>query len=138
MMSKTFDDGIRTILTNEYLYGTFHHFITPSLPLLGDVAYGWSLTYQPLVAIVFMFLNVPCKSRLFTFSDIFPPTKFPLRVCPGQNIIIYITISTFTSVRPYGVVGVTSHFQFLWLYHKMSLIGVAQYVLRVKNMGSMG
>ena len=58
---------------------------------------------------------------------------------------IYITISTFTSVRPsggvsgVGVVGVgvpLSIFKFLQSYDKVSLIKVAWYVLRVKNMHS--
>ena len=49
-----------------------------------------------------------------------------------EGKIIYITISTFTSVRPYGVgvgVGVggvpLSIFKFLQLYHKVSLTKVA-------------
>ena len=57
--------------------------------------------------------------------------------------LIYITISTFTSVRPYGVVrrrprpGVPlPNFQFLQAYEKVSLIKVAWYVLRVKNIHS--
>ena len=50
---------------------------------------------------------------------------------------IYITISTFTSVRPYSVGGVPlSIFKFLQSYDKVSLIKVAWYVLRVKNMHS--
>ena len=51
---------------------------------------------------------------------------------------IYITISTFTSVHPYGG-GVSVpllSFKFLLLYHKVSLIKFAWYVLRVKNMHS--
>ena len=52
-------------------------------------------------------------------------------------VYIYITISTFTSVRPYGVGGVPlSIFKFLQSYDKVSLIKVAWYVLRVKNMHS--
>ena len=55
--------------------------------------------------------------------------------------VIYITISTFTSVRPSGgggdVSGVPlSIFKFLQSYDKVSLIKVAWYVLRVKNMHS--
>ena len=46
-----------------------------------------------------------------------------------KQVPIYITISTFTSVRPYGVgggVGVPlSIFKFLQLYYKVSLIKVA-------------
>ena len=56
---------------------------------------------------------------------------------------IYITISTFTSVRPYGVgVGGSvggvpfSIFKFLQSYDKVSLIKVAWYVFRVKNIHS--
>ena len=48
---------------------------------------------------------------------------------------IYITISTFTSVRLSG--GVLSHpsnFEFLQSYHKMSLTKVSWNVLRVRNM----
>ena len=52
---------------------------------------------------------------------------------------IYITISTFTSVRPSGggSIGVPLWiFKFLLSYHKVSLIKVAWYVLRVKDMHS--
>ena len=53
---------------------------------------------------------------------------------------IYITISTFASVRPYGGVrypGVPIlSFQFLQVYEKVSLIKVAWYVFRVKNIHS--
>ena len=63
------------------------------------------------------------------------------------GFIIYITISTFTSVRPYGVVVVVvvvvtsrhvtlSSFQFLQAYDKVSLIKVGWYVLKVKNIHS--
>ena len=61
-------------------------------------------------------------------------------------LVIYVTISTFTSVHPSGGGGVgvggvgvgvpLSSFQFLQSYHKVSLIKVAWYVLRVKNMHS--
>ena len=58
----------------------------------------------------------------------------------GQQI--YITISTFTSVCPFGV-GVRRRrhvpllsFQFLQAYDKVSLIKVGWYVLRVKNIHS--
>ena len=61
-----------------------------------------------------------------------------------KKLSIYITISTFTSVRPYGVVVivVTSrhvtllNFQFLQSIYKMSVIKVAWHVLRVKNIHS--
>ena len=51
----------------------------------------------------------------------------------SKNCIIYITISTFTSVRPYGVGGgggvgggvPLSIFKFLQSYDKVSLIKVA-------------
>ena len=58
------------------------------------------------------------------------------------NADIYIIISTFTSVRPSGVGGVGVGgvplliFKFLQSYDKVSLIKVAWYVLRVKNMHS--
>ena len=50
---------------------------------------------------------------------------------------IYITISTFTSVHPYGGVSVVrpvtlSNFKFLQSVHKMSVIKVVWHVLRVK------
>ena len=55
----------------------------------------------------------------------------------NRNDDIYITISTFTSVRPSGGGGVPlSSFQFLQSYYKVSLIKVAWYVLRVKDMHS--
>ena len=61
----------------------------------------------------------------------------------ARKIDIYITISTFTSVCPYGVGvgGVRRHvpllnFQFLQSYDKVSLIKVGWYVLRVKNIHS--
>ena len=77
---------LKMILVKKYLFGTIHTELQ-FLPPLGDLTYEWSLIYQALVAIVFRFLNVPCKSGLFTFSNIFPPTKFPLRVCPDWNAI---------------------------------------------------
>ena len=52
---------------------------------------------------------------------------------------IYITISPFASVRPSGGGGVGVPllcFQFLQSYYKVSLIKVAWYVLRVKDMHS--
>ena len=68
-----------------------------------------------------------------------------LKFCKGKTVsqkfaYIYITISTFTSVRPYG--GVTSrsvtllNFKYLQSIHKMSVIKVAWHVLRVKNIHS--
>ena len=56
----------------------------------------------------------------------------------SQLWIIYITISTFTSVCPVGGVGGVPLlcFQFLQSYYKVSLIKVAWYVLRVKDMHS--
>ena len=61
-----------------------------------------------------------------------------------HNKPIYITISTIMSVRPSGVgVGVggvggvpLSIFKFLQSYYKVSLMKVAWYVLRVKNIHS--
>ena len=62
-----------------------------------------------------------------------------------KKVHFYITISTFTSVRPYGVrrrPSVPSRpvplpsFQFLQAYEKVSLIKVAWHVLRVKNIHS--
>ena len=55
---------------------------------------------------------------------------------------IYITISTFTSVRPYGGVCPSVRpvtlldFQFLPLFHKMSVMIVAWHVFKVKNIHS--
>ena len=56
---------------------------------------------------------------------------------------IDITISTFTSVRPYGVCRLHQHIvpscptlQFLQSDHKMSLIKVAWHMFRVKNIHS--
>ena len=59
-----------------------------------------------------------------------------LSTCPPSLRYIYITISTFTSVRPSGVGVPLSCFQFLQSYYKVSLIKVAWYVLRVKDMHS--
>ena len=60
-----------------------------------------------------------------------------------QKMLIYIIISTLTSVCPYGVVVVVtsrhvtlSSFQFLQVYDKVSLIKVGWYVLRLKNVHS--
>ena len=50
-----------------------------------------------------------------------------------QVFLIYIIISAFTPVNPYGVLSVlASLFQFLQSYHKMSSIKVTWYVWRVK------
>ena len=53
---------------------------------------------------------------------------------------IYITMSTITSVCPYGSVdarpSAPAHFQFLQTYYKSTQREVAWYVLRVKNMPS--
>ena len=72
--------------------------------------------------------------------DISTKVIFQLKWYFGQ---VYITISTFMSVRPSGVgvggvgVGVPlSIFKFLLSYQKVSLIKVAWYVLKVKNMHS--
>ena len=54
--------------------------------------------------------------------------------------VLKLTLLFQHSVRLYGgncVGGVHSHFKFLQLHHKMSLIIVAWYVLRVKNMYSL-
>ena len=49
--------------------------------------------------------------------------------------IIYITISTFMSVRLYGIIGILSHptLQFLQSDHKMSLMKVAWFELTNRN-----
>ena len=71
--------------------------------------------------------------------------RSPLQKMSFVESIIYITISTFTAVRPYGVVVVVvvtsrhvtlSSFQFLQVYDKVSLIKVGWYVLKVKNIHS--
>ena len=74
------------------------------------------------------------------------PAETNLQVMLKMKILIYITISTFTSVRPYGGGGVVvvvlsrpvtlSNFQFLQFILKMSVIKVAWHVLRVKNIHS--
>ena len=70
--------------------------------------------------------------------------RSPLQKMSFVESIIYITISTFTAVRPYGVVVVVVssrhvtllNFKFLQPIHKMSVIKVAWHVLRVKNIHS--
>ena len=82
-------------------------------------------------------------------STVLPLSLSASLVLQWWPIEIYITISTFTSVRPSGVgvgvgVGVggvrrhvpLSNFQFLQSYDKVSLIKVGWYVLRVKNIHS--
>ena len=103
----------------------------------------------------------------FSFLDKIGGWKNPLQSCQAPNTLFvnmisvfilyknsldsllnvpywhstYITISTFTPVRPSSVGGVgvgvpLSWYQFLQSYYKVSLIKVAWYVLRVKNMHS--
>ena len=64
-----------------------------------------------------------------------------MKIGMAQEYAKYITISTFTSVCPYGVNGAVVSvplltFQLLQMYHKVPLIKVAWFVLRVKTLHS--
>ena len=86
-------------------------------------------------------IGSPCLSRILPWWAKFVINKVHYTKTPRWGRIIYITISTFTSFRPYGVrrpsggVPLRS-FQFLQAYEKVSLIKVAWYVFRVKNIHS--
>ena len=57
------------------------------------------------------------------------------RVKFSRFLFLYITILSFTSLHPCVCQSITLYdFQFLQLYHKVRLIKVAWYWLRVKNM----
>ena len=81
-------------------------------------------------------LNLKC-----VFMMVWPDLTGETLINVISRKLIYITISTFTSVRPYGVVVTSRHvtlssFQFLQAYDKVSLIKVGWYVLKVKNIHS--